>query len=327
VPALEAALAEQLLPRQRELLARAAALALQALRQGASRRLNERRRHVTEQMLELRGLRGKSNAKVQAMLLRLDAEMGDFERCSARLSALRAVHQRQLQKALTALSSDVLRNEVEAMRQAMAATPLHLGARKAFVALCQRLRAALDSARGQADEIQQMLGGSYQQLNAEFGFAFTLTPAPQLHRFAEELELIERSYGRHLGPMQAWRLSGAAFMEAFQRMLVSKLRVVFENAAGEIELWSKAASTQLEQQLRERRRTFQHRHQALERIRGASGELEQRIAEVEQQDKRLAGLQWRLDSMIEQALAVSQALPAAEAPDEEHAAPLRSSAH
>jgi Dynamin family len=331
LPALEEALAQQLLPRQRELLARAAALTLQALRQGASRRLNERRRHIAEQMLELRGLRGKSQAKVQAMLLRLGAEMGDFERCTARLSALRAVHQRQLHKALAALSSDVLRDEVEKMRQAMAGTPLHLGARKAFVVLCQRLRAALAGARDQADEIQQMLAASYQQLNAEFGFAFTLAGAPQLQRFAEELDLIERSYGRHLGPMQAWRLSGAAFMEAFQRMLVSKLRVVFENAAGEIELWSKAASAQLEQQLRERRRSFQHRHQALERIRGASGELEQRIAEVEQQDKRLAGLQWRLDSMVEQVLAVSQALPgtppAADDSDEEDTALLQSSAH
>ena len=110
LPALESALATELLPRQRELLARATVLALQRLRHGASRRLGERRRHNAEQMLELRGLRGKSGAKVRSMMQRLDAEMGDFERCTARLSALRAVHQRQLQKAMTALSSDVLRD-------------------------------------------------------------------------------------------------------------------------------------------------------------------------------------------------------------------------
>ena len=211
------------------------------------------------------------------------------------------------------------------MRAAMAATPLHLGARKAFVALCARLRAALVAARGQADEIQQMLSGSYQQLNAEFGFAFTLASAPQLERFVEELDLIERSYGRYLGPVQAWRLASPSFMEQFQRMLLSKLRVVFENAAGEVELWSKAASAQIEQQLRERRRTFTQRHEALQRIQSASGELEQRIAEVEQQDKRLAGLQWRLDSLVEQVLAGTQAAPGeAEA---EPAERLRSSAH
>jgi hypothetical protein len=310
LPALESALATELLPRQRELLARATVLALQRLRHGASRRLGERRRHNAEQMLELRGLRGKSGAKVRSMMQRLDAEMGDFERCTARLSALRAVHQRQLQKAMTALSSDVLRAEVAAMRTAFGATPLNLGARKAFALLCERLRAALTSARNQSEEIEQMLGASYQQLNAEFGFAFTLASAPQLDRFVEDLNLIERSYGRYLGPSQAWRLSSAGFMEQFQRMLVSKLRVVFESAAGEIELWSKAASSQIDLQLRERRRAFAHRHEALQRIQVASGELEQRIAEVELQDKRLAGLQWRLDSMVEQARVLAQDAPA-----------------
>ena len=327
LPALEVALAGELLPRQRELLARAAAGTLQTVRQAATRRLGERRRHNAEQMLELRGLRGKSHAKVQAMLLRLDAEMGDFERCTSRLSALRVVHLRQLQKALGALSADTLREEVATMRAAMAATPLHLGARKAFAATCERLRAALASARSQSEEIQQMLGASYQQLNAEFGFAFTLASAPQLVRFVEELDLIERSYGRYLGPMQAWRLSSPSFMEQFQRMLLSKLRVVFENAAGEVELWSKAASAQIEQQLRERRRAFAHRHEALQRIQATSGELEQRIAEVEQQDKHLAGLQWRLDSMVDQVLAAAQAAPDAAPIEPERSAPLLSSAH
>ncbi len=328
LPALEQALASELLPRQRELLARASAATLHTLRQAAARRLGDRRRHNTEQMLELRGLRGKSQSKVKALLQRLDAEVGDFERCSARLAALRGVHQKQLQKALGALSSDRLRSEVAAMRAAMAATPLHLGARKAFALLCARLREALAGAIGQTEEIRQMLGASYHQLNAEFGFAFALADAPPLQHFVDELALIERSYGRHLGPLQAWRLASPGFVEQFQRMLVSKLRVVFENAAGEIELWSKAATSQIEQQLRERRHAFAHRQEALQRIQGASGELEQRVAEVEQQDKRLAGLQWRLDSLVEQVLAAAQAGPG-EAPAEpaHDAEPMLSNAH
>jgi chromosome segregation ATPase len=127
--------------------------------------------------------------------------------------------------------------------------------------------------------------------------------------------------------MQAWRLSSPGFMEQFQRMLLSKLRVVFENAAGEVELWSKAASAQIDQQLRERRRAFAHRHEALQRIQSAAGELEQRIAEVEQQDKRLAGLQWRLDSLVEQVLAAAQAAPGTGVADVEQDLPVLSSAH
>jgi hypothetical protein len=168
----------------------------------------------------------------------------------------------------------------------------------------------------------QMLGASYRQLNAEFGFAFTLASVPRLDRFVAELELIERSYSPYLGPAQAWRLSGAGFMEQFQRMLVSKLRVVFENAAGEIELWSKGAAAQIEQQLHERKAAFDHRRDSLQRIQGAAGELEARIGEVELQDKRLGGLQWRLDSMVEQARALAlEPLPGVAAPDAAGTAP------
>jgi len=327
LPALEAALARELLPRQRELLAQATAAALQALRRAALRRLGEKRRSSAEQMLELRGLRGKSNAKVHAMLLRLDAEMGDFELCQTRLAAVRAVHQRQLAKALAALDSEPLHAEVAALGRLLSGRTLRLGGRQAFAALCERLREALAGARSQCLEIELMLGASYQQLNAEFGFAFAQTAPPPLDRFVEELDLIERSYGRYLGPLQAWRMGSAAFLEQFQRMLLSKLRVVFESAAGEIELWSKGAAAQIEQQLRERRRAFAHRRDALQRIQSAAGELEQRIAEVEQQDKHLSGLQGRLDALVEQA-AASAAGRAVAAPssDEEHA-PRRSLAH
>jgi hypothetical protein len=313
LPALETALAGELLPRQHTLLLRSSVSTLAGVRQGVTRRIGERRRHITEQALELRGLRGKSGAKVLGLLQRLEGERSDFERCHARLAALRAVHTRMLRKALALLSSDTLRDEVATMQGALGAMPFKLGAHKAFRVLCDRLRQALDGSRTQSEEMQQMLSASFRQLNAEFGFAFMVTAAPALQRFVDELDLIERSYGRYLGPAQAWRLSGAGFMEQFQRMLVSKLRTVFESAAGNIELWSKAASAQIELQLRERNAAFEHRREALQRIQGAAGELEARIAEVELQDKRLAGLQWRLDSMADQAHGVAAAPPGASA--------------
>ena len=42
----------------------------------------------------------------------------------------------------------------------------------------------------------------------------------------------------------------------------------------------------MDSQLRERRRSFRHRREALERIQSASGDLEQRIGELEGQDQR-----------------------------------------
>jgi hypothetical protein len=311
---LEDALSTGLLPRQRELLAADVVAVTERVRQVASRRIADKRRHLAEQLHELKGLRGKSGGKLRLMLQRVDAEQAEFEPCIARLQAVRSVQQRQLKAALARISNQVLRAEVTAMQSALGARPFNLGGRAAFVTLCSRLKAALVAAQRQADEIREMLDASFMQLNAEYGFAFAKQPAPELQRFTRELDLIDHNYSQYLGLLQAWRMASPGFMEQFRRMLLSKLRVVFESASSELELWSRTASNQVEQQLGDRRRAFKQRREALQRIQSAAGELEQRIAEVESQDEQLLGLQRlleaRADDVLRRAGAPLSAAPA-----------------
>ena len=285
--ALEDALSSQLLPQRRQVLQQVVDDAALQVELHVTRRLGDTRRQLAEQMLELRGVRGKSGAKVRLMLKRVEEETAEFELCTTRLQALRMVHSRMLKDTLVGLSSDRLREEVAQMQAEMSASLLNLGAKKAFMGLCTRLRALLDAAVVRGGEIHDMLGASFAKLNADFGFGLALPKGPELERFARELALIERNYVQYLGLTQALRLSQPKFMEQFRRMLVSKLRVVFENASGELELWSKGASAQVDSQLRERRRSFRRRREALERIQSASGDLEHRIGEIELQDQRV----------------------------------------
>jgi hypothetical protein len=284
---LEDALSSQLLPQRRQVLQEVVNDAAQQVESHVSRKLGDQRRQLAEQMLELRGVRGKSTAKVRLMLQRVEEETAEFELCTSRLQALRVVHSRMLKDTLIGLSSDRLREEVEQMQVEMHASILNLGARKAFIGLCTRLRHLLEGGTAQSAEIREMLAASFAKLNSQFGFGLAMPKAPELDRFTRELSLIERNYVQYLGLTQALRLSQPKFMEQFRRMLVSKLRVVFENATGELELWSKSASAQVDSQLRERRRSFRRRREALERIQNAAGELEQRIVEIEKQDQRL----------------------------------------
>jgi hypothetical protein len=307
LPELEAALGEQLLPQRRAVLEDMVLGAAQQVEFHIARRLGDGRRQLAEQLLELRGLRGKSSAKLALMLQRVDAETAEFEQCTARLLAMRAVHSRILKDLLVGLSTSRLHEEVSQMEASLSASFMNLGARKAFVSLCQRLRSLLVSARERSAETREMLATSFGRLNAEFGFSLALADGPDLERFERELSLIERNYVQYLGPTQALRLASPKFMEQFKRMLVSRLRVVFENASGEVELWNKAASAQVDLQLRDRRRSFKHRHDSLERIEIAAGELEQRIRELESQDQRtqllLAGATELTEALREQTCA------------------------
>ena len=294
LPALEDALVTQLLPRRREVIERMVADTAQAVEHQATRRLADQRRLVAEQMLELRGLRGKSGGKVQVMIERVDVEMHEFERCTERLAALRVVHARMLRELLVGLSSDELRDEVARMQREASATLFNLGAKKAFIALCARLRARIGVARARGEEINEMLQASFRQLNSEFGFALSLNRLPSLERCDRELALIERSYAQYLGLSQALRLAEPRFMEQFRRMLVSKLRMAFENASGEVELWHKSASNLVDSQLRDRRRGFKRRRDGLERIQAAAGDLDHRIGDLESQDARWQHLAGRV---------------------------------
>ncbi len=287
LPLLEQALSEQLLPQRRKMLEAAVADASHDVQAHVARRIGDVRRQLAEQSLELNGLRGKSGTKVRMMLDRVQAETAEFEQCTTRLHALRVVHARMMKDALIDLSSDRLREEVEQMQMAMSASIMNLGAKKAFTALCAKLRKLLDSAQLRGNEIRDMLVPSFSRLNAEFGFSLSLHAELDLSRFKEDLDLLEKSYVQYLGVTQALRLSQPKFMEQFRRMLLSKLRMVFETASSEFEMWNKSASAQVDAQLRERRHNFRKRREALERIQTAAGELEQRINEVEAQDAKL----------------------------------------
>jgi Dynamin family len=308
LPPLEDALASGLLPRRQELLVQSAVGVVEQLRLQAGRRLGDRRRTLAEQLMELRGLRGKSSTKTRMMLERVDAEIADFERCTAKLSALRAVQARILKGVLALLSAEALRREVGAMHAAMTATLFNLGGKSAFDTLMVRVRGHLQKARQQADEMREMLDASFRQLNTEFGFAFAVAPMPVMDGFADELDRIEQNYGRYLGLGQAIRMATPGFAEQFRRMLLSKLRVVLENAAGELELWSKSAQGQVEMQLRERRRGFTRRKESLQRVQVAAGELEQRIAEVQSQDDHLGAMLARLNAVADEAVASARKL-------------------
>jgi hypothetical protein len=299
LPLLEAALGAQLLPQRRQVLEQVVQEAAQRIEGYVGRHIGDARRQLAEQTLELRGLRGKNGSKVKLMLKRVEAETAEFEECTTLLQAMRSVHARMLKDMLVDLSSDRLRDEVAEMQASMGSAFLNLGARKAFIALCARLRALLTQGQQRNNEIREMLTASFARLNAEFGFSLAIGKPLELDRFVNELQLIESNYVQYLGLTLALRLAQPKFMEQFRRMLVSKLRVVFENASSELELWNKAVSAQVDAQLRERRKGFKRRRETLEKVQTAAGELETRISEIETQDQRLQQYQLRTVELAE----------------------------
>ncbi len=64
-----------------------------------------------------------------------------------------------------------------------------------------------------------------------------------------------------------------------------------------MELWNKSSASQLDAQLRERRRNFARRLEAIERIQEAASGLDERIAEIHDQENVLRELEAKLTEL------------------------------
>jgi hypothetical protein len=171
---------------------------------------------------------------------------------------------------------------------------IKLGVKKAYAQTFEKLRGTLREAQARSAEIQSMLTGTFRQLNAEYGFSLQAPREPDLARYERDLDLVERGHNQYLGVSNTFRLAQPEFADRLVRALATRLRVVYESALGEVELWNKSAAAQLDAQLRERRRNFGRRMEAIERIQQAASGLDERIDEIAAQEAAIDDMNVKL---------------------------------
>ena len=204
------------------------------------------------------------------------------ERSAAGVLAVRSVHVKLLREVFALLSSASIKKELATLAVSLREPGLKLGVRKVYADGFDRLRAVVRRVVELVAEIDTMLGGAFRQLNTEHGFGLQVPTAPELQRLESDLAAVERSHVQYLGMSNLIQLTRAGFTDKLIRSLHSRVRAIFETAVGEIELWNKAASGQLDVELRERRRAFTRRIEAIQRIQDAAGGLDERLRELDQ---------------------------------------------
>jgi hypothetical protein len=294
LPVLEQALAHGVMGQRQVILRGAVGANITELRSEVARVLSIRRRDLAEQMVELKGLRGKNTSVIKHMRARIEQEQADFDASGAKIHAVRSVHLKLLRDVFDLLGTATLKREMGELTTALRTPGLKLGVRKAYANTFDRLREGLRRGEKISGEIQTMLTGTFRQLNAEYGFSLQAPREPDLARYERDLDLVERSHNQYLGVSNALKLAQPEFADRLVRALGTRLRVIYESALGEVELWNKSAAAQLDAQLRERRRNFGRRLEAIERIQQAASGLDDRIGEIDAQEKALDSLDSKL---------------------------------
>lgn len=306
LPLFEDLLAQGILAHRQVILRNVVGEGVEQLQSQVLRSIHIRHRDLDEQALELRSLRGKNATVIDSMRQRIQQEQQTFEASTAKILAIRSVHLKLMNQAFHLLGATSLRKELEQLASALEHSGLKIGVRKVYASTFERLRGLGEQAKRTAAEIQTMLGSTFKDLNAEFGFSLQPPGILQLHDFDRELAQIEESYLQYLGFGHSLKLANPLFGQRMVKALGMRLRTVFESAANDLDLWSKSATAQLDAQLKERKRSFARRLEAVDRINEAASGLMERIAEIESAEQQLNALEQRLAQWMQQLLQPAQ---------------------
>ena len=288
LPALEDALSGRIIPGKREIVGTATKGEVRALADSIRALLDARVAGVAEQLDELTALRGKNQDVVEHMLERAREEKELFERGLARYTALRNVFTNQTNALFDQIGLEALRSNVRRTRKAIEASPFTRGVRQAMGEFFAQIRANLDGAARQAGEIHELMRAMYARFAQEHGLEPFVPPPFSVLKYRKEIERLERAYNEHFNTL--WNMVSKAkfaLMRRFFETVASRAKHVYDVANRDADAWLRAVMGPLETQVKEHHLQLKRRLESIKRIHRASDELEDRVAELAQQQEAL----------------------------------------
>ena len=313
---LEDALSRKLIPAKHNIVGVATQADVRALVARVCSLLDARRASVALQLAELCALRGKNQDVVGHMMDRVREEKELFERGLQRFTALRTVFTQQTNALFDVIGLEALRTNAGRTRRSIERSPFTKGVRGAMNEFFAAIRRDFDDAGRRASEIHEMMQAMYTRFSSEEQGSGHFAPPPfSMLRYQKEIDRLERAYNQHFNTL--WNmLSKAKFSltRRFFETIASRVKHVYDVANRDVESWLRSVTSPLETQVREHHLQLRRRLESAKRIHGASGELEERIVELEQQDEaataQIAALM-RAEAAIDRIVEQPDAMPGA----------------
>jgi hypothetical protein len=300
LPALEQSLSQKLIPAKR--VGAASQAELRALAAGVRAILDARVSGIAEQLAELTALRGKNQDVVGHMMERVREEKELFERGLARYTALRNVFTQQTNELFDHIGLEALRANAGRTRRNIEDSPFTKGVRGAMNEFFAGIRGDLNAAARQSGEIHDMMRAMYARFAKEHSLEPFNPPQFSVLKYQKEIERLERAYNTHFNTL--WNMVSKAkfaLMKRFFETIASRVKHVYDIANRDVEAWLKAVMSPLETQVREHHLQLRRRLESIKRIHHASDELEERIAELEQQE---AAVKLQIKGLMQEVSAV-----------------------
>lgn len=302
---LESALFNELIPARKDIIRRRLGDELAALSGAQCSALSAKTRGVVEQLLELKGLRGKNQTVIAHMARRVDVEKKEFDESLFKLQATRAVFTRLSTELYSSLGMGVLRDSLIEARAGMQSSRFTTGLRDAIGGYFDSIHANLDESERKIEEIRSMMETMYKKFSAEHGLSLAMPMSFSLAKYRDEINEAYGIYEKQFGTATMLTTSRVVLMERFFDSVASAVKRCFKAANADTDAWLKVIMAPLEAQIRQHKEQLKHRQASIARIHDATDTLEQKIetfeatqASLEAQKAKLAALAAAINDAI-----------------------------
>ncbi|MGV8894282.1 MAG: dynamin family protein [Burkholderiaceae bacterium] len=281
LPALEDALANALIPAKKEIIRAQLTADIETMTAEHLAVLSTRTRNVTEQLMELKNLRGKNHRVIEHMMQRIDVEKKEFDESLLKLQGTRAVFARLSMEVFTSLGMEILKEDIRTARDGMQQSNFSLGLRHAVRAFFDRTKDHLALSGQKTEEITEMMTVMYRKFSTEHGLAVSMPMPFSLQKYCDEIDQVEIVYQKQFGTAAIMTTPQVVLMQKFFDSIVSRVKRCFLHANRDVEAWLAVIMTPLETQIREHKSQLKRRLQSIERIHEATDSLEEKVLAIE----------------------------------------------
>jgi predicted GTPase len=280
ISALEAALANELVPYKREIVRENIANDLVETLKGMRIVIMQRLKGVYEHMDEIGGLNGKNMDVIDHMMKKVRVDKEHFEKSLQRFQATRSIFSKQTNILYSHLDMRALDKLIAETKRDMEVSLTTQGLRACMDNFFKQVHHTMEQVTGQAQEIKELMEGVYKKFQDEHGLSNVKPGGFSVMKYLREIKRIESKNEQFLNGLTLFRTEQRTVIRKFLESVVSKVRTVYVLANRDADSWLKTIMSPMESQVREHQIQLRRRLESIKRIHQASDTLEDRLNEL-----------------------------------------------
>lgn len=277
---LEEALTREILPAKREIVTDSVRSEANEIASRTLELLRARMANLTEQNRELADLRGKNQASIRYLLLKVKTEKDEFEQGLQQYYAVRSVFTKLTNRLFLHLGMDGLRGEIRATKEAMLASTFSRGLRTAMANFFAAVRGRLRESVTDLDEIATMLNSMYKRFGVENGVALEMPQNFALGAYQKELDRLEASLDTHFSVLVIVTQAKRTLTQQLFESVAVQIRRTFETANRDIDAWLRNGMAPLESHVRDQQQHLKRRLDNVKQLNESTEDVDTRLAEL-----------------------------------------------